>query len=116
VKTIFIFVLGALNGKPAGMFVSTGTLGGGQETTALTTLTFLAHLGMIYVPLGYKDQKLMSLDEIHGGSPYGAGTIAGNGERQPTELELNICETQGYEFANVVKKLTDVKIDNKCKL
>ncbi|CAF1218949.1 unnamed protein product [Didymodactylos carnosus] len=92
--------------KPAGIFFSTAGLGGGQETTALTTVTFLTHLGMIFVPLGYKNPKLHELKEVHGGSPYGAGTLAGGaGDRQPTALELDVAESQGYNFAQVVKKL-----------
>ncbi|CAF1089659.1 unnamed protein product [Didymodactylos carnosus] len=91
--------------KPAGLFFSTAGLGGGQETTALTTVTFLTHLGMIFVPLGYKNPKLRDSKEIRGGSAYGAGTLAGAGDRQPTSLELDIAESQGHEFADVVKKM-----------
>jgi len=96
-----------LYGKPAGVFFSTGSTAGGQETTALTCVPFFTHLGMIFVPLGYKNKSLQNLDEVHGGSPYGAGTYAGlQGERQPTPLELQLCETQGSEFGKVVKKLS----------
>jgi hypothetical protein len=55
----------------AGVFFSTATLGGGQETTALSCVPFFTHLGMPFVPLGYKNKSLMNLEEIHGGSPYG---------------------------------------------
>ncbi|CAF3629920.1 unnamed protein product [Rotaria socialis] len=96
----------ALIGKPAGVFFSTGSLGGGQETTALTAVTFFTHLGMIFVPLGYKNKSLQNLDEAHGGSPYGSGTLAGDGSRQPTRLELQLAQTQGNEFGKVVIKLT----------
>ncbi|UJR30310.1 hypothetical protein I4U23_017847 [Adineta vaga] len=100
----------ALNGKPAGVFFSTATLGGGQETTALSCVPFFTHLGMIFVPLGYKNKSLMNLDEIHGGSPYGAGTLAGRqGERQVSQLELQIAETQGIEFGKTVLKLISTR-------
>ncbi|RYN20534.1 Minor allergen Alt a 7 [Alternaria arborescens] len=88
---------GAFWGKYAGVFVSTGTLGGGQETTAITSMSTLVHHGFIYVPLGYKTafSMLANLDEVHGGSPWGAGTFsAGDGSRQPSELELNIAQAQ----------------------
>jgi len=101
-----LWMADALYGKPAGVFFSTGSAGGGQETTALTCIPFFTHLGMVFVPLGYKNKSLQNLDEVHGGSPYGAGTFAGAGERQPTPLELQLCETQGAEFAKFVKKLS----------
>lgn len=111
VKALFdacggLWAAGALVGKPAGIFFSTSTLGGGQETTAFTTLTFLAHQGMTYVPLGYRSKLLFNMDEIHGGSPWGAGTFAGpTGARQPSQLELDVAEAQGESFAGVAKKL-----------
>jgi NAD(P)H dehydrogenase (quinone) len=93
-------------GKPAGMFFSTGTPGGGQETTALTTITQLTHHGMVWVPIGYSNPSLFSMDEVHGGSPYGAGTFAGgDGSRQPTPLELGLAEHQGKYFASIVADL-----------
>jgi NAD(P)H dehydrogenase (quinone) len=98
---------GALVGKPAGIFFSTGTQGGGQETTAFTAVTFLTHQGWTFVPLGYRSPLLFSFDEIHGGSPWGAGTYAGpDGKRQPTELELKVAKVQGESFAQVAKKLS----------
>ncbi|KUF96829.1 Coatomer subunit epsilon-1 [Phytophthora nicotianae] len=98
---------GALVGKPAGIFFSTGTLGGGQETTAFTSVTFLTHQGMTFVPLGYRSPLLFNLEEIHGGSPWGAGTIAGgDGSRQPSQLELDVAKVQGESFAGVAKKLS----------
>lgn len=65
-------------GKYAGIFVSTGTPGGGQESTAIAAMSTLAHHGIIYVPLGYKTAfgQLANLTEVHGGSPWGAGTFA----------------------------------------
>lgn len=112
VKALFdacggLWAAGALVGKPAGIFFSTGTQGGGQETTAFTTLTFLAHHGMTFVPLGYRSTAMFNMDEIHGGSPWGAGTFAGgDGSRQPSELELGIAKVQGESFAQVAKKLS----------
>lgn len=101
-----LWMQGKLVGKPAGLFFSTGTMGGGQETTALTFLTQFAHHGMIYVPIGYSSPKLMDMDQIHGGSPYGAGCLAGaDGSRQPSDLEKEIAFHQGQYFAGVVKKL-----------
>lgn len=97
---------GKLYHKPAGVFISTGT-GGGNEMTVVNFLSTLAHQGMIYVPLGYAATfgELTNLNEIHGGSAWGAGTIAGpDGSRQPSELELKVATTQGSEFAKVVSK------------
>lgn len=95
-----------LAGKPAGMFVSTGTQGGGQETTAWTAITQLAHHGMLFVPVGYTfGAGMFKLDEIRGGSPYGAGTYAGDGTRMPTETELALAEHQGKYTAGIVRRL-----------
>ncbi|XP_059626502.1 probable NAD(P)H dehydrogenase (quinone) FQR1-like 3 isoform X2 [Cornus florida] len=86
----------ALAGKPAGIFWSTGFHGGGQELTALTAVTQLAHHGMIYVPLGYTfGSGMFEMNEVKGGSAYGAGTYAADGYRQPTELELQQAFHQG---------------------
>ena len=102
---------GALVGKPAGIFVSTGTQGGGQETVALTTITYLVHQGMIYVPIGYSDPNVASMDEMHGSSPYGAGTFSkADGSRQPSDLEKSIAETQGKNFAVIASKLNKVEL------
>ncbi|KAH7434374.1 hypothetical protein KP509_06G014500 [Ceratopteris richardii] len=95
-----------LAGKPAGIFVSTGSQGGGQETTALTTLTQLVHHGMLFVPIGYMfGAGMFKMDEIRGGSPYGAGTFAGDGTKVPTETELALAKHQGVYTANIVKRL-----------
>jgi len=94
-------------GKYAGVFVSTGTQGGGQESTVVSTMSTLTHHGFIYVPLGYKTTfaQLANLDEVHGGSPWGAGTFAaGDGSRQPTKLELEIATAQGKMFYEAVAK------------
>lgn len=96
----------ALAGKPAGIFWSTGFHGGGQENTALTAITHLAHHGMIYVPLGYTfGSGMFEMNEVKGGSSYGAGTYAGDGSRQPTELELQQAFHQGKYVAEIAKKL-----------
>lgn len=77
-KTSGIWFTGGFWGKYAGLFISTGTQGGGQESTALASMSTLAHHGFIYVPLGYKTvfPQLSNLTEVHGGSPWGAGTFA----------------------------------------
>jgi len=96
-----LWAKGALHGKLAGVFVSTGSPGGGQEVTVLGTLSTLAHHGIIYVPLGYARTAahLGNLTEVHGGSPWGAGTIAGgDGSRQPSNLELELAKIQGTSF------------------
>ncbi|KAF8650744.1 hypothetical protein AX16_005056 [Volvariella volvacea WC 439] len=99
---------GSLAGKYVGMFSSTSTMGGGQETTAMNTLSTLVHHGMIYVPFGYSHAfPLMSkLDEPRGGSAWGAGTLAaGDNSRQPSARELELAEIQGRAFWNTVSKV-----------
>lgn len=94
-----------LAGKPAGIFFSTGSQGGGQETTALTAITQLVHHGMIFVPIGYTfGAGMFEMENVKGGSPYGAGTFAGDGTRQPSELELEQAFHQGKYMAGIVKK------------
>ncbi|GAB2232800.1 hypothetical protein Drorol1_Dr00011859 [Drosera rotundifolia] len=81
-----------LVGKPAGIFISTSSQGGGQETTTLPAITQLGHHGMIFVPIGYTfGAGMFEMEKIKGGSAYGAGTYAGDGTRQPSELELAIA-------------------------
>ncbi|KAJ5125926.1 hypothetical protein N7448_005239 [Penicillium atrosanguineum] len=107
-RTGGIWASGGYWGKYAGVFVSTGTQGGGQESTAISSMSTLAHHGFIYVPLGYKTvfPLLGNLDEVHGGSPWGAGTFAAaDGSRQPTPLELEIAETQGKDFWGTISKV-----------
>ncbi|KAJ4796710.1 NAD(P)H dehydrogenase (quinone) [Rhynchospora pubera] len=95
-----------LAGKPAGFFVSTGTQGGGQETTAWTAITQLAHHGMLFVPIGYTfGAGMFSMDEVKGGSPYGAGVYAGDGSREASEAELSLAEHQGKYMASIVKRM-----------
>lgn len=98
----------SLAGKPAGLFVSTGTQGGGQETTAWTAITQLAHHGMLFVPIGYTfGAGMFKMESIRGGSPYGAGVFAGDGTREPTEAELALAEHQGKYMAAIVKRLAE---------
>lgn len=96
-----LWATGGLYGKKAGVFVSTAGPGGGQESTASAALSTLTHHGITFVPLGYKPAfaQLTNLSEVHGGSPWGAGTFAASdGSRQPSELELQIAEIQGKSF------------------
>ena len=93
---------------------STNTQGGGQETTALTFLTQLTHHGMIYVPIGYSDPSLFDMSEVHGGSPYGAGTFAGpTGARQPSALELGV-EMQRTVLLRILPLPADVIAQRCC--
>ncbi len=102
-----IWVRGGLVGKPAGFFFSTASQGGGQETTALTSIPFLAHHGMVFVPPGYSlGKELFSNEEVRGGSAYGVGTFAGaDGSRKPTELELKAAMHQREYFSKFVMRL-----------
>ena len=101
-----LWARGALHGKVGGAFTSTATQHGGQETTQFSIITNLLHFGMIVVGLPYSYAPQMSLDEIVGGSPYGASTIAGGqGQRQPTEIELGGARHQGELIARTANKL-----------
>ncbi|KAI7900869.1 NAD(P)H:quinone oxidoreductase, type IV [Cokeromyces recurvatus] len=98
-----LWATGALAGKFAGTFFCTASQHGGQETTALTTVTYFAHHGMIYVPFGFASAHLFDNSEVVGGSAYGAGTIAnGDGSREPTQKELEVAHTQGENFGKIV--------------
>lgn len=101
-----IWLTGGLIGKVASVFTSTATQHGGQETTITSFHTTLLHHGMIIVGVPYAEARLMTMDEITGGSPYGAGTLAGgDGSRQPSENELGIARYQGKHVAQIAKKL-----------
>ena len=101
-----LWARGALNGKVGSAFTSTATQHGGQETTLMAIHTNLMHLGMVCVGLPYSFQGQMRLDEITGGSPYGATTIAGgDGSRQPSENELEGARFQGRHVAEIANKL-----------
>jgi len=101
-----LWLSGALVGKVASVFTSTGTQHGGQETTITSFHSTLLHQGMIIVGVPYTCQELVNMNEITGGSPYGAGTLAGgDGSRQPSENELKIANFQGRHVAEIAKKL-----------
>lgn len=93
----------ALAGKAGGIFFSTGTQGGGQETTALTAISQLAHHGMLFVPIGFTFPGMYN-PEVHGGSAYGAGTYAGDGTRVPLDVELEMAAHQGKMIASFAAK------------
>ena len=95
-----------LVGKVASVFASTGSQHGGQETTILTFIPTLLHLGMIYVGLPYRFAGQFGHDEVKGGSPYGATTIAGgDGSRQPSAVEIEAAKFQGAHVAAIAAKL-----------
>ena len=97
---------GVLNGKVGAAFSSTATQHGGQETTLFSIITNLLHFGFVIVGLPYSFQGQMKLDEVVGGSPYGATTIAGgDGSRQPSETELAGARFQGDLVAKTAAKL-----------
>jgi NAD(P)H dehydrogenase (quinone) len=101
-----LWMRGALNGKVGGAFTSTASQHGGQEVTLFSIITNLMHFGMTIVGLPYSHQGMMTLDEIVGGSPYGATTIAGGaGQRQPSEIELAGARHQGELIARTAAKL-----------
>jgi NAD(P)H dehydrogenase (quinone) len=97
---------GALVGKVGSVFTSSATQHGGQESTILTFIPTLLHHGMVVVGLPYAEQRQTGLDEIKGGSPYGASTITGaQGERMPSEQELGMAQFQGRHVAKIATKL-----------
>jgi len=101
-----LWMSGALNGKVGGAFTSTASKHGGQETTLFSVITNLLHFGMVIVGLPYSHHGQMTLDEIVGGAPYGATTIAGGkGERQPSAIELEGARHQGELIAHTANKL-----------
>jgi NAD(P)H dehydrogenase (quinone) len=101
-----LWVQGALVGKVGSVFCSTGTQHGGQETTITSFHSTLLHLGMVIVGVPYSCQELVTMNEITGGSPYGAGTLAGSdGSRQPSGNELAIARFQGKHVAEITRKL-----------
>jgi NAD(P)H dehydrogenase (quinone) len=101
-----LWAKGALVGKVGSVFTSSGTQHGGQESTILSFHITLLHHGMILVGLPYSFQGQSRIDEITGGSPYGASTIAGpKGERMPSENELAAARFQGKHVATIASKL-----------
>jgi NAD(P)H dehydrogenase (quinone) len=104
-STASLWLEGKLEGKPAGVFTSTGSTHGGQETTLVTMMIPLIHLGMIIVGVPYSTEGMLHT-EARGGTPYGATTIAGpRGELQPTPEDLAIAKVLGQRVATVTKKL-----------
>ncbi len=102
-----LWATGALIGKVGSVFVSTGSQHGGHESTILSFHTTLLHHGMIIVGVPYSCKGLTNMSEIIGGSPYGAGTLAGNdGSRMPTQNELDIAKFQGKHVAEITMKLS----------
>ena len=101
-----LWARGALNGKVGAAFTSTATQHGGQEVTLFSIITNLLHFGMVIVGLPYSHQGQMTLDEVVGGSPSGATTIAGGqGQRQPSAIELEGARHQGRLVAETAGKL-----------
>lgn len=101
-----LWARGALNGKVGAAFTSSATQHGGNETTLFSIITNLLHFGMTIVGLPYSHAGQMSLDEIVGGAPYGATTIAGgDGSRQPSQIELDGARHQGEIVAKTAAKL-----------
>ena len=105
-QTGALWAQGKLVGKVGSVFTSSATQHGGQESTILTFMPVLLHLGMVLVGLPYAFQGQMGLEEIKGGSPYGASTIAGgDGSRRPSAIELEGARYQGRHVAEIAAKL-----------
>src|SRR6516165_9869830 len=104
-STASLWLKGEMEGKPAGVFTSTATTHGGQETTLLTMMVPLVHLGMVIVGVPYSVEGMIHT-EARGGTPYGATTIAGaRGELQPSKEDLAIARVLGQRVAAIVMKL-----------
>ena len=104
-STASLWLKGEMEGKPAGVFTSTATTHGGQETTLLTMMVPLVHLGMVIVGVPYSAEGMIHT-EARGGTPYGATTIAGaRGELQPSKEDLAIASVLGQRVATITKKL-----------
>ena len=102
-----LWIKGELVGKLGGVFTSSATQHGGQETTIRSFHTLMLHQGMLIAGLPYAFQKQMGVEEVKGGSPYGASTIAdGDGSRLPSDSELDGARYQGKFIAEMAKKLT----------
>jgi NAD(P)H dehydrogenase (quinone) len=101
-----LWMRGALVGKVGGAFTSTASQHGGQETTLFSLITNMLHFGMVVVGLNYGFAGQLTLDEVTGGSPYGATTLTGaQGQRQPSESELAGARYQGRTVAETARKL-----------
>jgi NAD(P)H dehydrogenase (quinone) len=102
-----LWMKGTLIGKVGSVFTSTASQHGGQETTITSFHSTLLHQGMVIVGVPYSEQRLLNMDEITGGSPYGASTITkGDGSRLPSENELAIARFQGRHVAEIAVRLT----------
>lgn len=101
-----LWLSGALVGKAACVFTSTATQHGGQESTLLSMMVPLFHLGFVVVGLPYSETDQMSLNHIHGGSPYGVSSISGpENSLKPTDIDLKLARAQGRRLADVAEKL-----------
>ncbi len=101
-----LWAKGSLVGKVGSVFTSTATQHGGQETTITSFHTTLLHHGMIIVGVPYAEQRLTNMEEISGGTPYGASTLTkGDGSRMPSENELGIARYQGRHVATIASQL-----------
>ncbi|MCH8863985.1 MAG: NAD(P)H:quinone oxidoreductase [Chloroflexi bacterium] len=101
-----LWAQGSLIGKVGSVFTSTATQHGGQETTIICSIITLMHQGMVIVGMPYSEKRQMTLEEIAGGSPYGASTITGgDGSRMPSDNELAMARFQGRHVATIAKKL-----------
>lgn len=108
-----LWMKNALVGKLASVFTSTGTQHGGQETTITSFHTTLFHLGMLVTGVPYAETRLTNMDEISGGTPYGASTLAGDGKRNPSDNELGIARYQGKYVADLALILKRGKEEKK---
>ncbi len=105
-QTGALWMSGATIGKVGSVFTSTASQHGGQESTLLSSHITLLHLGFVIVGLPYSAREQLTLEEVSGGSPYGATTIAaGNGSRQPSANELTMARFQGEHVARIAGKL-----------
>jgi NAD(P)H dehydrogenase (quinone) len=108
-----LWLKGELEDKATGIFTSTGTIHGGQETTILTALVPLIHLGMVFVGTPYGQNPQILVTDGIGGSPYGPSTLAGtDGSRQPVEAELITARNLGSRLARVAGRLKDLRISS----
>jgi NAD(P)H:quinone oxidoreductase type IV len=102
-----LWATGGLVGKVGSVFTSTASQHGGQETTLTSFHTTLFHHGMVVVGIPYIDQRLVEMDEISGGTPYGASTVTrGDGSRQPSANELALARFQGMHVADIARRLS----------
>jgi NAD(P)H dehydrogenase (quinone) len=101
-----LWTRGALVGKVGSAFSSSATQHGGHESTAISLHLAMLHLGMVIVGVPYEEQRQMRIDELTGGSPYGAGTVSGgDGSRKPSANELAIARYQGRHVASIARRL-----------